>query len=62
MIYLLILTLLVLFFAWYSYFRNEQPEKKPEPLIYLQGNNTEGDSDSDMQEQYDYLNKKKDSD
>ncbi len=52
----IIITILfvVLFLAWKSYANQES--KKEKPLIYMQGENVDDDSDADMQEQYKYIN------
>jgi len=56
MMYLILaLILLVLFLAWISF--TDQKRLK-QHFIYTKGENTEPDSDADMQEQYDYENKK----
>lgn len=57
MLLILAIVLLVLFFAWRSYATNDS--RQEETLVYLNGDDNDPDSDSDMQEQYDYLTNKK---
>jgi len=56
MTYIIILAIVVIFFSWFSYRRKGSFYK--ERLVYREGQYNEPDSDADMQEQYDYLNKK----
>lgn len=51
----LVIIIIVLVLAWIS-FSGKQPIKRP--LVYRQGDNRDPDSDADMQEQYEYINKK----